>query len=37
MISINTTENNDDRGCLFELSYVFAMSEICVHSYVSHF
>jgi len=36
IISIKTTENDDDRGHHFELSFVFAMSEVHVHSYVSY-
>jgi len=35
MISRNITENN--RGRHFKLSYVFTMSEVCVHLYVCHF
>jgi len=36
IISIKTTENDDDRGRHFQLSYVLAMSEVRVHSYVSY-
>jgi len=36
IISINTTENNDDGGRHFELAYVFAMSEVRLHSFVSY-
>jgi len=32
---INTTENNDNRGRHFELSYVFVILEVCVHWYMS--
>jgi len=35
-ILIKTTENVVDRGRYFELSYVFATSEICEHLYVSY-
>ena len=30
------TENDDDRGCHFKLSYVFVMSEDRVHSCMSY-
>jgi len=33
-ISIKTTKNDDDRRRHFELSYVFAMSEVRLHLYV---
>jgi len=36
MISINTTENNDNHGRYFKLLYVFVMSKVSVHSYVCH-
>ena len=36
IISIKTTENYDDRGRHFILSYVFAMSEVHVHSCMSY-
>jgi len=36
MNSIKTTENDDDRGRYFELSYIFATSEVCVHSHVDN-
>jgi len=36
MILTNATEHNDDRGRHFELSFVFAMSEVCLNSYESH-
>jgi len=33
----NHFNQNNDRGRHFELSYVFATSEVRVHSYVSYF
>jgi len=37
MISIKIIEKDDDRECQFLMSYVFATSEDCIHSYVSYF
>ena len=36
MFSHKHFNQNNDRGCHFELSYVLAMSEVRVHSYVSY-
>jgi len=36
MFKYNLFNQNNDRGCHFELSYVIAMLEVRVHSYVSY-